>query len=158
MGQEWFKILKDGNTAFEEKQYYLASTYYNQVLKESRKSLRQLNNVVSEDSINILFEFCSCTRFAANASRKNRQWSQAEAVYLDANKALAPFISNLNNRIIYRAFALTEFKKIFYDLLDLYASNQQKDKLETYVKVYQPLLMSWIKELMMVGKAGIEMN
>lgn len=158
MGQKWIEILNDGNTAFERRQYRLASAYYTQVLAEAKKSLKQLNNLVSEDNISVVTEFCSCTRFAANAARENGQLAQAEAIYLEASEALAPFISNLGNRIVCRALTMTEFKNIFYDLLSLYASTRQMDKLKTYVKVHQPLLVGWAKELMMVGTAGIGMN
>jgi hypothetical protein len=158
MGQQWIEILNEGNVAFEEGQYRIASAYYAQVLAEVKKGLKQLNSVVSQDSISVVNEFCSCTRLAAMATLENGQPAQAEALYLEAKELLALFISNLNNRFLYRALVLTEFKNMCYDLFGLYKAIRQIDRLNEFTKAHHPMLIRWFKEMKMVDQSGMEMN
>lgn len=151
MGQHWNKILKEGNMAFKEEKYSLASDYYRKVLAEAKKNLKQLN-LLTKNNYQIVSEFCECTQLAGKAAQKEGQWEEAEAIYKDASDDLVPFISNFNNGQAYRVFTVTEFKNIFYELAGMYISNHQERKLKAHVREYQPIIVKWAKELSMFSR------
>ena len=99
-----------------------------------------------------------CSRLTGKAMIKIGRVHEAERVYLDAAEKLKPFISNLNNTLPYRAVVMTEFKLLFYELADLYVTNAQVDKLNTYVEKNTPVLESWERELQMVSQYGRNLN
>ncbi len=154
MGQHWSKILEDGNTAFKQERYSLASYYYTEVLAETKQNLKGLDRL-TKDNFQVVIDFCKCSRLAAKALEKKGYPGKAESIYADASKHLVPFISNFNNGMAYRAFTVTQFKHIFYDLVELYVSSNQTKKLKIYVEEYQPVIVKCAKELSMFSKAGM---
>ena len=157
MGQEWIKIIKKANSAFSQQEYSQASGLFTQVLAETRRNLRQVI-ILSGKNIIAVQEFALCSRVAANALLKNGQAHEAERMYLAAADKLKPFISNLNNPLLYRALVLSEFKLLFYELADLYVSNEQSDKLNAYAEKNQALLKKWAEELQMVRLSERNLN
>lgn len=157
MGQEGIEIIKKASRAFSRQEYAQASGLFTQVLTETRGSLRQVT-VLSKKSIKAIQEFALCSRLAGKAMIKDGQVHEAERVYLNAADKLKPFISNLNNPLPYRAVVMTEFKLLFYELADLYVTNAQLDKLNTYVEKNTPVLKSWERELQMVSQFKRNLN
>ena len=157
MGQEGMEIIRKASRAFSRQEYAQASGLFTQVLTETRGNLRQVT-ILSRKSINAIQEFAFCSRLAGKAMIKDGQVHEAERVYLDAAEKLKPFISNLNNRLPYRALVMTEFKLLFYELAGLYVSNAQLDKLNTYVEKNTPVLESWARELQMVSQSERNLN
>lgn len=157
MGQEWLEIIKKANCAFDQQEYSQASVLFTQVLAETRKNLRPVL-ILSNKNINAVQEFSMCSRVAANALLKNGQISKAERIYHLANEVLKPFISNLNNPLLYRALILSEFKLLFYDQARLYASNHLLDELDVYIRKNFPLLNKWTEEREMMNQYGKNLN
>ena len=157
MGQEYVKIFKKGNKAFEQQKYSQASELFSEVLEEAKRNLRQVI-FLSGENIKAVQEFCLCSKVAGSALLKNGQVIEAERKLLLAAEELKPFISNLNNPLPYRALVLTEFKSIFYDLAGLYVFNEQIDKLDTCVKKNQALLIKWAGELQLISQAINNLN
>jgi hypothetical protein len=157
MGQEWIEIIKKGNKAFSRKQYSQACGLYSEVLAEAGRNLRQVI-ILSRENITTVQEFCLCSRVAANALLKNGQATEAERIYCNAASELKPFISNLNNPLLYRALLFTEFKLIFYGLADLYVSNKQLDRLNAYMRKNNSLLKKWSEELQMISQLDGNLN
>lgn len=157
MGQEGIENIKKASRAFSRQEYAQASGLFTQVLTETRGNLRQVT-ILSRKSITAIQEFALCSRLAGKAMIKDGQVHEAERVYLDAAEKLKPFISNLNNRLPYRALVMTEFKLLFYELAGLYVSNAPLDKLNAYAEKNTPVLESWARELQMVSQSGRNLN
>ncbi|MBZ9731577.1 hypothetical protein LB467_17970 [Salegentibacter sp. JZCK2] len=154
MGHKWIEKLEKGNTAFKQERYFQASGYYKNVLAEMKKNLKKLD-LLNKHNFQVVIEFCECTQLAGKAAQKEGQWEEAEAIYKKASDDLVPFISNFNNGLAYRAFTVTEFKNIFYELAGMYISNHQERKLKAHVREYQPIIVKWAKELSMFSRAGM---
>lgn len=157
MGQEWIQVLKKGNKAFEQQRYSQASELFTEVLAEAKRNLRQVI-VLSGENIKAVQEFCLCSRVAGDALLKDGRVAEAERIYLTAADTLKPFISNLNNPLPYRALVLTEFKSMFYELADLYISNEQVGRLHAYVEKNIPMLKKWAGELHMLSQPDRNLN
>ncbi len=157
MGQEYIKILKKGNKAFRQQKSSQASELFTEVLAEAKRNLRQVM-VLSKDNVQTIQEFCLCSRAAGNALLKDGRVAEAGRIYLTAGDKLKPFISNLNNPLPCRALVMTEFKSLFYELVELYISNGQLDRLNTYVEKNTPMLKKWAGELQMSSQPAENLN
>lgn len=124
MGQHWINILEEGKMAFEQERYSLAFDYYTIVLAEVKKP--QADKPAGQKNFKVVTEFCECTQLAGKTAQKEKQWAKAEAIYKDASDDLIPFICNFKNGLAYRSFTVTKFKSIFYDLAEMYVSNNQR--------------------------------
>lgn len=157
MGQEWIEVIKKGNRAFSRRKYSKASVLFTQVLVETKRNLRQVNNL-SRKNINMIQEFALCSRLAGKALMKNKEPHEAERVYLAAADKMRPFISNLNNPLPYRALLMTEYKLLVYDLANFYASNELFESLIAFTEKNTPTLKSWAIELQMISQSGRNLN
>ncbi len=157
MGQEWIEVIKRANTAFSQQEYSQASGLFRQVLAETKRNLRPVV-ILNSKNINAVQEFSLCSRVTANVLLKNGQIRDAERIYQKAAELLKPFISNLNNPLLYRALVLSEFKLLFYDQARLYVSNHLLDELDVYIRKNYPLLKKWADERQMISLHGQFLN
>ncbi len=145
-------FLAEAAEAFSRGNYGHAGTHYAAVvtgLAPQAVAARPL----TPDTRPLVQHFAAASRGQSTVLAQQNRPEQAAQVLLAALTRLRGCISNLGTPAMERAPLVTEYKRCFYALADLYFAEGQFDKMAAYTRCHAPELARWANDLHLVRAA-----